>query len=100
MPRSSTGSSRRSGFLFDSRHRAFELAPGLDAELGEHLVEVPFDRAGTEEELRADLGIRPALDRQPRDEQLAGRELVARLDGALARFRARREQFMPRAFGE
>jgi hypothetical protein len=32
-----------------------QLAPGADAQLGEYLAQVPFDRALGQEQLRADL---------------------------------------------
>ena len=38
-----------------------QVPPGADAELGEHLTQVPFDRSGTEEELGADLLVRQAI---------------------------------------
>jgi OsmC-like protein len=38
-----------------------ELSARADAELGEHLAQVPLDRACAEEELGADLGIRVSV---------------------------------------
>src|SRR5829696_7681671 len=61
-----------------------EFATGVDPELGEHLAQVPLDRAWTDEELRADLRIREALAREPRDLFLLRSELVARVVAALA----------------
>src|SRR5215207_10667099 len=55
-----------------------------DAELGEHLLQVPLDRAGAEEELGADLRVRPTVAREPGDVLLLGSELVARVVAALA----------------
>jgi hypothetical protein len=34
-----------------------ELPAGADSELGEHLAQMPFDRARAQEQRRADLGI-------------------------------------------
>src|SRR5205814_1180132 len=100
MPWSDAGASCGRGFPLESRQHAVEVPAGADPELGEHLVQVPLDGAGAEVELRADLGVRPALAGQPRDELLLGRELVARPRGALAHLRARGEQLVPGAFGE
>ena len=64
------------------------------------LLQVPLDRAGADEELRGDLGVRPAVGRQPRDLRLLGRQLVAGLDAALADRLAGGHQLAPRALGE
>src|SRR5262245_11216581 len=37
-----------------------------DPELGEHLAQVPFDRAGADVQLRTDLGVREAVASEPR----------------------------------
>jgi hypothetical protein len=57
--------------------RGVQLAAGADAELDEDLAQVPFDRAGGQEKLGADLRIRHARLGQLRDLVLLGSELVA-----------------------
>jgi hypothetical protein len=52
-----------------------QLPPGADAELGEHLTQVPFDCVGTDEELGADLRVRPAVPGEPGDERFLLGEL-------------------------
>ena len=71
-----------------------------DPELAEHLAQVPFDGAGAEEQPGADLRVGQAVAGQAGDLLLLGRELVARLDGALAHLLARRQQLAARALGE
>jgi hypothetical protein len=44
-----------------------KLFARADAELGEHLAEMPLDGARTEEELRADLRVRQAISGEPGD---------------------------------
>ena len=61
-----------------------QLAAGADAELGEDLAQVPFDRARGQEQLGADLGVGAAVAGQPGDLLLLRREPVARLGAALA----------------
>src|SRR3954454_21743272 len=80
--------------------RVAQGPPRADAELGEDLLEVPFDRAGAEEELRADLGVRAPVAREPRDLVLLRRQLVARVVAALAHLLARRQQLVPGALGK
>src|SRR5258707_13887068 len=60
-----------------------QLHAGGDAELREYLVQVPFDRARAEEELRADLLICLRVRSEPRDLLLLRGELAACL---VARF--------------
>src|ERR1700739_2156990 len=74
-------------------HSQPQLPPGADAQLGEHLAQVPFDRTGADEKLGGDLRIRPALARQPRNERLLLRELLDGVDTALAYGRAGGQQF-------
>ena len=57
-----------------SQHGAEVLAGG-DAELGEHLAEVPFDGAGAEEQFRGDLGVGASVSGQPGDVLLLRGEL-------------------------
>src|SRR5262249_13517113 len=40
-----------------ARQRGLQFVAGADAELGEHLAQVPFDRACAEEQLAADLRV-------------------------------------------
>src|SRR6478736_2557755 len=83
-----------------ARQRVLKSPARADAELGEHLVEVPLDGARAEEQLRADLRVRPACLGQPRDVLLLGRQLVARLVDALADLAAGGPQLVPGALGE
>src|SRR5262249_33949519 len=71
-----------------------------DPQLGEDLVQVPFDGAGADEQLGRDLRVRPAVARESRDVQLVRREVVARVVAALAHLRAGGDQLAPRALGE
>src|SRR3954451_16060241 len=80
--------------------RVAQGPPRADAELGEDLLEVPFDRPRAEEELRADLGVRAPVAREPRDLLLLRRQLVARVVAALAHLLPRRQQLVPGALGE
>ena len=61
---------------------------------------MPLDGAGADEELGADLRVRPAGDGEPRDVLLLRRELVARVVPPLADGLAGREQFVARALAE
>ena len=54
------------------RQDMIELTARADAELGEHLAEVVLDRAGTDEQPRADTGVRQAVTGQPRNLRLLG----------------------------
>ena len=56
---------------------AVELAAGADAELGEHLAEVPFDGARADEQLGADLGVGMPVGGEAGDLRLLRGELVA-----------------------
>jgi DNA-3-methyladenine glycosylase II len=69
-----------------------KLSAGVDAELFERLVQVPFDRARTDEQPRSDLLIRQPFTGEPRDLRLMGRQIVGRLDRPLADRFARRHQ--------
>ena len=61
-----------------------ELGARADAELGEHLLQVVLDSAATDEQPRADLGVRQALTGQPRNLRLLGSQLCTGLDRTLA----------------
>ena len=67
------------GATLATARRRLAAAPGADAELGEHLAQVPLDRSGADEQLGGDLRIGQAVAGQPRDLRLLGRELLARL---------------------
>src|SRR5215204_2218495 len=73
---------------------------GADAELGEHLLQVPFDGAGAEEELRADLGVRPTVAGELGEVRLLRSELVAGVIAALGGLLARGQPLVPRTLGE
>ena len=47
-----------------------ELAARADAELREHVLQVPLDGARADEQLGADLGVRAPVARQTRDLRL------------------------------
>src|SRR3954454_3540026 len=64
--------------------RGAEFAAGGDADLGEDLAEVPFDGAGGQEELGADLGVGEAFYGQPDDRGLLRGEFGRGRGGALA----------------
>src|SRR6185369_15679662 len=80
--------------------RPLQLPPGTDAELGEHLAQVPLDRPGAEEELGADLRVRLAIAGQPCDERLLRGELIRVLVGAPAYLLARCDQLAAGPLGE
>src|SRR5580704_11441911 len=77
-----------------------ELPARGDTELGEHVAQVPLDRARADEQLRADLRVRQAVAGQPGDLLLLRRELVARVGASLAHLLARREELAAGALGE
>jgi hypothetical protein len=57
----------RLGVLPKLRQRGVQFVAGPDAELGIYLAQVPFDRAGGQEQLGADLRVRQAVAGQPGD---------------------------------
>jgi len=61
---------------------------------------MPLDGAGAEEELGADLRVRPPVARQPCDVLLLRRELVARVVPPLAHLLAGGQQLVPGPLGE
>ena len=65
--------------------RRLELPARGDAELREHVAQVPLHRARADEQLRADLRVRKAVAGEPGDLLLLRRELLARPGAALAR---------------
>src|SRR6185437_12177857 len=88
------------GGLLPGRERLPELFARADPELREHLVQVVLDGSRADEQLRADLGVGVPVAGQARDLRLLCRELVTRLDGALAYRLAGRRQLTPGALGE
>src|SRR3954453_7609872 len=92
----SGGHARRRGV----RERVVELTARTDAELGEHVAQVPLNGAGADEQLRADLGIRAPIARQAGDLRLLRGELVAGLHRTLADRLARGQQLAAGALGE
>src|SRR5829696_2612739 len=82
------------------RKRVAQRAARADAELGEHLLEMPLDGAWAEEELGADLRVRPSVAREPRDVLLLRGELVARVVAPLAHLLAGGQELVPGALGE
>src|SRR5580698_10668094 len=94
---SNSGPSGESAVL---RQRRPELPARGDTELGEHVAQVPLDRARADEQLRADLRVRQAVAGQPGDLLLLRRELVARVGASLAHLLARGEQLAAGALGE
>src|SRR6516165_10526003 len=92
-----------SGFSGDPTvlgQRRSELPARGDAELREHVAQVPFDRARADEQLGADLRVRQAVVGEPGDLPFLGRELVARVGAALAHLLARCHQLPAGALGE
>src|SRR5829696_8415561 len=83
-----------------ARQGVAQGSAGADAELGEHLLQVPFDGAGAEEELSADLGVRPAVAGELGDVLLLRSELVAGVIAALADLLAGGQQLVPRTLGK
>src|SRR3954452_6189886 len=61
-----------------------ELGARADLELVEDLVKVVFDRARTDEQADADLGVREAVTGEPCNLGLLGGEVFSGLDAALA----------------
>src|SRR5829696_5995043 len=83
-----------------ARQGVAQGSAGADAELGEHLLQAPFDGAGAEEELSADLGVRPAVAGELGDVLLLRSELVAGVIAALADLLAGGQQLVPRTLGK
>src|SRR4051794_21748955 len=77
-----------------------ELGARADVELAEDLVKVVFDRARTDEEARADLGVREAITGESCNLGLLGGEVFAGLDAALAGTLTSGKQFARGAPGE
>src|ERR1700754_5305291 len=58
------------------RQRVVEFLPRTDAKLHEHFAQVPFDGARADEQLRADLRVRPAESGEAGDLGLLSCELL------------------------
>src|SRR4051812_8619365 len=71
-----------------------------DSELGEDVVQMPFDRAYTDEELCSDLRIRQDVPRETGDLHLLRSQLAARLDAALAQLSSGRDELTACALGK
>src|SRR6516225_8564408 len=80
--------------------RRSELPARGNAELGEHVAQVPLDRARADEQLGADLRVRQAVAGEPGNLLLLRGELLDRAGAALARLLTRRQQLAAGAFGE
>src|SRR4051812_40978252 len=92
-----SGGSRRDRLA--GKH-AVELVARADPELREDLAEVVLDRPRADEEPSADLVIGEAFAREPRDLQLLGGQILARLGRAPARPLARGQQLTRHALRE
>src|ERR1700730_2326778 len=77
-----------------------EALAGGDPELGEDLPQVPFDGPCADEQLRANLWVRPSVPGKPRDVLLLWGELVAGVVSALAHLLPRGQQIASSAVGE
>src|SRR5262249_60606810 len=73
------------------QHRA-ELPARGDAELGEDLAQVPFNRTWAQEQLRADLRVREPVPGEAGDLFLLRGQLIAGLGTALAHLLARGDE--------
>src|SRR6476646_2400033 len=80
--------------------RVLELLARGDAELGEHLAQMPFDRARAEEELRPDLRVRAPTLCKPGDVLLLWRELVTGVVAAPAHLLPRGQELVSGALRE
>src|SRR5215208_5495431 len=100
MLSSAAGGLRGRGFPFRVEEGIVQAHARADLELGEHLLQVPLDGTGAEEQPGADLRIGKTVPREAGDLLLLRRELVARLDSALARPPARRHDLAAGALGE
>src|SRR4051794_26897255 len=79
---------------------ASQLPAGTDAELGEHVAQMPLDRPGAQEELRPDLRVRQPIGGKQRDLPLLRGQIVATLDGPPPHLLAGGLKLLARALGE
>jgi methionine-S-sulfoxide reductase len=89
-----------SGLAPARRQSAMEVLTGSDPELREHLPQMPFNGAGTEVELRANLRIGATISGEPRDLLLLGGELSTCVISALAHRLASSDQLTAGALSE
>ena len=80
--------------------RPGELPSRADVELGEHLAQMPLDGSRTEEQLRPDFGVGPAIAGEPRDLDLLRGEFLYGDQTPLANLLARCHELAPRALRE
>src|SRR5947209_13701096 len=88
------------GFEVRARQGIVQVQTRADPELGKHLLQVPLDGAGTEEQPGADLRIGKSGASELGDLPLVRRELIACLERALAHLLAGGEQLAAGALGE
>src|SRR5215207_8337935 len=91
---------RGRGFAVRDREGIVQAHARADRELDEHLLQVPLDGTGAEEQPGADLRIGETVAREAGDLLLLRRELVARLDRSPARPPARRHELAAGALGK
>src|SRR4051794_3256565 len=91
---------RRRGRGLVAGQRAVQLLARADAELGEHLAQVPLDRARADEQHRGDLRVGVPAGGQPPDLRLLRRELVEHLGAAPAHRLAGGQELAAGALGE
>src|SRR4051812_6693789 len=77
-----------------------KLSARADAELREDVVQMPLDRANTDEKLRSDLRIRQDVPRETGDLLLLRSQLAARLDTVLAYLPSGSDELPACALGE
>ena len=90
----------RHGRSFQAGQRPAEFPARGDAQLDEHLTQVPLDRPRADEQLGTDFRIGIAGPGEPGDLGLLGSELVGRLEAALAHVLAGRQQLAAGSLGE
>src|SRR3954452_20525416 len=79
---------------------ASQLPAGTNAELGEHVAQMPLDSPRAEEELRPDLRVRQPIGGKQRDLPLLRGQIVAILDGPPPHLLPRSPKLLARALGE
>src|SRR4029077_3322072 len=83
-----------------AEHRRTQVLARADAELPEHLAQVPLNGARADEQLGADLGVRAPVTGEAGDLRLLRCELVACLDRPRAHRLAGGNQLTPGPLGE
>src|SRR3954463_14605643 len=79
---------------------ASQLPAGTDAELGEHVAQMPLDGPRAEKEPRPDLRVRQPIGGKQRDLSLLRGQIVASLDGPPPHLLASGLKLVARALGE